>query len=324
MPAPAIDIWHPEPVRVAAAGRPQPWANVVGRVHCDSSPVYTAGYKCNDGPFTPLVLGPSAYRLRHPGDFNIELDFDTLSPGPNTVSIWASNHAGEVTQRDVIVEYVAHDACPLPLDIHWQDVAAIHDVGQIVDGQWRLTDAGPRPVSLAYDRVLVVGDMTWSDYTATAVVTIHGYETTPAIYGWPSYGPAVGLLMGWRGHAQWGDMVPRRGWHPFGSLAFLRWQKDGQPMCKQLWAGVASDQIAPPVPTPDPDLDRPYIYKVQSRTQPGKPNHFAMKMYPADTPEPADWDLAGTAAPESHTHGSLALVAHHTDATFGDIHVEPI
>ena len=322
MPAPRIDIWHNDRPRVAARGQTQPWANLLGRITCDDAPIYTAAYQCNDGPFTPLMLGPSAYRLREPGDFNIELPFDALHEGENVVQIWASNHAGEVTRRDVVLEHRAVERCPLPAHVAWGELDAIDAAAHVIDGHWRITPAGVRPVTLAYDRLIAIGDMTWGDYTASVTATIHGYETLPAVYNWPSYGPALGVLMGWQGHRQWGDMVPPRGWHPFGSLAIYRWHKDG-PMRKELWAGVRGEYIGRRDCAHDPELERPYVFKLQSRTQPGAPSHFAMKVYPADEPEPADWDIQGQAVPGSHTHGSLVLLAHHTDVTFGDVTVEP-
>ncbi len=321
MAAPLIDLWHNDRPRVAARGRAQPWANVLGGITCDDAPIYTAAYQCNDGPFTPLVLGPSAYRLRQPGDFNIELAFDELRAGENVVQIWANNHADEVARRDVVVEHLNVEHCPLPTRIAWGELDAIDAAAHVIDGHWRLTGAGLRPVTLAYDRVVAVGDMSWGDYTATVPVTIHGYETLPAIYNWPSYGPAFGVLMGWRGHRQWGDMVPKRGWHPFGSLAIYRWNKAG-PMRKELWAGVGGELIGREQGEHDPELERPYVLKVRSRTQPGRPNHFAMKVWSADEPEPEAWDIAGEAAAGSHTHGSLVLLAHHADVTFGDVQVE--
>jgi hypothetical protein len=323
MSGPIIDVWHGERQTFGRLGRPQPWVNVLGRVSADDSPIYTAAFQCNDGPFTPLVLGPSAYRLRSPGDFNIELPTESLRPGLNNVQVWASDHAGRVTRRDVALEYAGSRQWPLPYGIEWDKVGRLQEAVQVIDGQWSHSAAGLRPVTLAYDRIVAVGDMGWRNLEVTVDYTIHGYEQTPATYGWPSYGPAIGLMVGWQGHSDWGDIVPRRGWHPFGALSVYRWKKDG-PMCRQLWGGVGTRMIGEEQRGSDPDLERPYRHKVRSAARPGRPNYYGMKIWPADSPEPQGWDLEGDGLAGSLDSGAILLLAHHTDATFGRVTIEPL
>ena len=321
---PRISVWHGETQRFGYLGKASPWANVVGRIEPGGSPLYTAAYEVNDGPFTPLVLGPSAYRLRDPGDFNVEVPLSSLRRGMNSLLLQASDEAGNVTRKTVRIDYGGMEAWPLPYTIDWSSVGNLQDVVQVIDGSWAISSEGIRPTRMAYDRLVALGDLSWNHYEVSTTFTIHGYESTPAIYGWPSYGPAVGLLLGWGGHADWGDMVPRRGYYPHGTIGVYRWRRDG-PMRRDLWAGYGNVLIAAEeTGASDPELNRPYCIKMRSEARPGERNHYSLKIWPEDREEPVAWDLAGQGAPGGRNTGGILLLAHHTDVTFGEIRVIPL
>ncbi len=323
--SPGIDVWHGDPQRFGHLGKVQPWVNVLGRMWSPDSTIYTGAFQCNDGPFTPLVLGPSAYRLRSPGDFNAEIPVEQLRVGANVVKLWASDEAGRTTLREVSLEYGGSESWPLPYRTCWDDPGGVQSVAQVIDGRWECVSGGVRPVTMAYDRLVAIGDMTWNNYEVTVPITIHGYEEMPAIFSWPSYGPAIGLLIGWQGHSDWKDMVPKRGYYPFGTIAIHRWKKEG-PMRKELWAGVRSDLIAveDPATARNPELECRYHYKVRSQAQAGQRNYYGFKVWPAHEKEPETWDLEGEGAEGGLNEGGILLLAHHTDATFGEVVVSPL
>jgi hypothetical protein len=72
------------------------------------------------------------------------------------------------------------------------------------------------------------------------------------------------------------------------------------------------------------ELGQRYFWKVQTNRTEGTYGTYRLKVWPIAEPEPAAWllELAGTKA--SQAEGSLLLVAHHVDVSFGDIKVRPL
>ena len=100
--APAITVWYGLNQRAGHRGDPQKWFNVVGNV-ASAAPLAGLAYTLNGGPARPLSVGPDNMRLARPGDFNIELDYTDLRPGPNAVAITATDTAGSATTVTVTV-----------------------------------------------------------------------------------------------------------------------------------------------------------------------------------------------------------------------------
>jgi hypothetical protein len=72
---------------------------------------------------------------------------------------------------------------------------------------------------MGYDRLVAIGDRSWTDYEAEVHITVNEIEPN---YASPSNGPALGLLTRWPGHTLDG-FQPARQWWPMGAYSFFRW-----------------------------------------------------------------------------------------------------
>ena len=321
MSLPQIDIWYGSKQTFGRFGNPQRWINLLGRA---SSPDGIDSVCCvlnNDDNGYPLPLGPTAFRLLGEGDFNIEIDRETLLQGDNSVEIIAIDRNGNKASQTVAVQYAPAESCPLPHCVNWGQTKEINDVAQVVDGLWRLTDDGVRTVEIGYDRVIAIGDVGWVNYEAATTMIIHSYDERPVRLGWPSHGVLVGFLLRWQGHNDWHDIYPRRGYLPFGCIAGYGGspRRDGYRL--RLMRSNPYSHIG--------DGDTPgliecgvaYFLKARAESRPDTPSLYRMKVWPADQPEPDGWQLEGLGGQGELDRGSLLLVAHNTDVTFGDVTV---
>ena len=169
-----IEIWHGTQQRVGHLGNGQADFNLMGRVQ-DPQKLLALQYTLNDS--IPVELNFRAYRrLAMDGHFNADIPIAALAPGRNTIEVQGRFADGSVGRQTVTLERLS-GASPLPVHIDWSGVSDPQDVGQYVDGHWRVGEDGLRPEHLGYDRLFLIGDETWQDYQITAVVKIH--EVTP-------------------------------------------------------------------------------------------------------------------------------------------------
>lgn len=173
---PAIDVWYGPEQNFAAQGSPIRFVNVLGSI-TPADQVAIAEYTVNGGAPVKLKLGPDLRRLSKPGDFNIELETGSLRSGKNTVVIEARGRHGAQSSRTALLNYTPGRIAHLPFTIHWSQVSRIDAVAQVLDGLWKLTPQGVRPVEIGYDRLIALGDMYWKDYDVRAPVTIHSFNT---------------------------------------------------------------------------------------------------------------------------------------------------
>jgi hypothetical protein len=311
---PAVDVWSGPAVAVGANGQPQTWVNVVGNV-ADPDGVASLTWSLNGGAPRPLTLGPDEARLQNPGDFNAEVPYAELQPGQNQVVLTASDAAGGVSTSTVTIDRQDGGGPPL-YSTDWAAAARIGDQAQAVDGRWGLDGDTVRPLEAGYDRVLTVGDLSWSDYEVTVPVTVHGI--TPGA-GSPNSGAAlVGLGLNWQGHTQRGDEQPGSYWYPTGALGWYRWHDNGGRF--ELRGNL--DEPVARSPHASLDLGRRYMFKARSEAVPGGVR-YSWKVWPADTAEPGSWQLS-VVEDFGPATGAVALIAHHVDAQFGDVVVTPI
>ena len=153
--APTIDVWEGLHQGFGARGNPQKWVNVLGTVS-DADGIGSLTYRLNGSEALSLNIGPDLRRLFKPGDFNIELDHETLSPGENSLSLTASDTLGNESTIVVTVDYQPNRVWNFGTT-NWADATRPSDVAQICDGEWASTSAGVRPTNLAYDRTFVIG-----------------------------------------------------------------------------------------------------------------------------------------------------------------------
>jgi hypothetical protein len=69
-------------------------------------------------------------------------------------------------------------------------------------------------------------------------------------------------------------------------------------------------------------LETKYVFRVQVQGNGSGGSHISFKVWEAGSPEPSTWDLEvdGGAAPQ----GSVGLLAHLSDASFGNVIVTPL
>jgi hypothetical protein len=324
-----IEIWHGLEQRVGHLGDAQDDFNLLGRVPAPDQ-LLSLQYSVNGD--IPVELNFRAYRrLAADGHFNADILIASLDPGPNTIVLEGRFLDGEVARREVTVTRLSGTS-PLPVAIDWAEVAEPQDVGQLVDGEWRLDSQGLRPAHVGYDRLFLIGERDWQDYEVTAEIVVHGVapETGPV-----SGGNGVGLIMRFAGHTVGGHArfpiaQPKWGYQPFGAIVWLRW-KPGVPegpAFGQFLGGGDKTKInhdAVEVRTGER-----YMLKVLAQTLPDDADgqgvtRYAFKVWPATAEEPEAWDWEEVyASRDALRSGAVGLLAHHVDASFGKVTIVPL
>ncbi len=306
-------------------GKPQVWVDVLGNA-TDPDGVSSVTYSLNGGPDQILMLGPDGRRLERLGDFVIQLPFDSLTLGPagNQVTVTITDTLGSVTQASMTLTSPSTtvNTWPLSYTVDWSEVTHIPDAIQVIDGEWTigpdgLTNAGTE----GYDRLFAIGDIAWSDFTATVPFTVHDYDPQGL---WCC---GLGLFIRWQGHTTSPDACtlpgqPICGWEPYGNDAWYRFTRTG---------GRSDDAAVNPQSLVDDSglvlrYGTPYVMKVEVETI-GSDNVYRKKVWEQGDPEPDEWLVEMIRNPEhggALTHGSLLFISHFTTVTFGDITIEPI
>ncbi len=309
-----IDIWYGTTQRFGHLGNPQRWVNILGNAS-DPDGIASLTYSLNGGPQRSLGVGPDTRRLQRPGDFNVEIDSADLLVGDNTVVITLTDTLGHETLASVTVQFDNATVWPENYSIDWSHVGALDEAVVVVDGKWTLTADGPRPAEPGYDRILAIGDITWDNYEAVVPVTIHAID--PNGFNWPSVAPGLGVMLRWQGHTQWGNWQPNIGYLPQGGTIWYDWGDNGGRL--KLFGDDGLNILDNSGRHLDFDIE--YIFKIRAQTQPGEGTLYSAKVWEATRPEPDDWDFSGLDGPGDLTSGSMLLIAHHVDATFGNVTV---
>jgi regulation of enolase protein 1 (concanavalin A-like superfamily) len=317
-PAPAppvINVWYGDTQTFGQVGVPQQWVNVLGDVS-DFNEVNTLTYSLNGGTPQPLWMGENIRRLVAPGNFNVEIDYASLNPGANTVTITATDNNGLQSSHSVTVNYVAGQSWPLPYTINWSTASSIQSVAQIVDGIWAIqSDGTVRTLQTGYDRILDLGDRNaWQNYVATAEVTMNGVNPN---------GFAVGFVVGWQGHTtvQYGQVLPDqpRTGHPFpGAGIYGGGLGPEGVMIYENTVGNPETIIVQDTTGRTLNLGVKYVFKFQVQNNSSGGSHYSFKIWPASGAEPANWDLQGDG---ELGLGSVILLAHECDVSFGTVTV---
>jgi uncharacterized repeat protein (TIGR02543 family) len=314
---PKIDIWYGSNQSFGQLGMPQNQINILGNVS-DPQGISSLSYSLNGGPENTLSLGPDTRRLLNPGDFNVEI-FDSdpgLLTGINQVVITAKDGLNNTTTETITVDYDRGNVWPLPFSVNWDSVSSIQDVAQVIDGQWDLTSSGVRVLDPGYDRLIAIGDVTWENYEITIPITIHDNMGNRAL---------IGFLIRWNGHTDWpiSGWQPNSGWVPFGAIGAYTWLNDYIDD-RLIMNGSPSGRLAEDFSGKQLNFNTPYYFKMRVESIPTQGALYALKVWQVGGSEPTTWDLIGQASPGDPTNGSLLLLAHMVDATFGDVTIQPI
>lgn len=320
--APIIDVWYGDTQEFGKIGHPQRWQNILGNVS-DPDGISSLTYRLNGGPIKTLSIGPDTRRLARPGDFNVDLDDQDLVEGDNTVLITAVDSTGASATRTVTVDHASGNVWPSSYTIDWSTASDIHDVAQPIDGEWVLEPGGVRSIQPAYDRLIGVGDVTWTDYEVEFPVTVHSVDDS-GFTSHTSGGAGLGVLMRWNGHTDVPVVFPqpKTGYLPYGAIGWYWWTN---PESARLRIDgnnqVVLDSSSSSTP---PTVGVEYMIKMRVTTEPGVGGLYQLKSWPSNQAEPAGWQLSGQETMSDPQSGSIMLLAHHIDATFGDVQITPL
>lgn len=330
---PEVEIWHGLHQKVGHLGNAQPDFNVMGKV-LPADSIASLTYRLNNGPRIRLNFGegtPGFRRFAELGHFNADIPIEKLQTGKNTVEVFALDGFGRQTSQRVILD-LESGSYPLPVHIDWKNVTDPQDVGQYVDGHWELASDGIRTKHMGYDRIFLIGEKDWQDYEITLTVVINQVsETTSHVSG----GNGLGILFRFTGHINGGHrnftkMQPKWGYQPFGAITWLRWDLGipEHPPKRQFYPGDSGAAINHgPFPV---ESGVKYWMKAKCQTLPDKNDGsgvsiYSYKIWREGEKEPAQWDWQETqASKHANRKGGVALLAHHVDATFGNITIKPL
>jgi uncharacterized repeat protein (TIGR02543 family) len=316
-----IDVWYGLDQTFGVPGTPQKWLNVMGRVTGPRA-IKSLSYTLNGGPSRALSVGPDQRRLYNAGDFIIELDVTDVvpAPGTNTVVITADDGQAQ-TQQTVTVTYDPVPVWPLPYTADWSAVTSMTEAADPLTGLWRIQDGLLENVTPGYDRLIVLGDRSWTDYEVTVPLTVHTLNSSE--WTGPSVGGGVGFIMRWPGHFQIADEQPALGWRNLGALAWFRWSPQGNTALELVGQGGQPIAQRSDITLP---LGTEYIFKGQVETAAlvDQPATYRFKIWPAAEAEPETWQLVATGRKGEPTAGSVVIVAHQSEVSFGDVTVTPL
>ncbi|MFC1573635.1 hypothetical protein ACFL30_00465 [Candidatus Latescibacterota bacterium] len=322
--SPDIDVWYGNEQSFGLPGNPQKWANILGSVSSENG-IRSLAYSLNGEAVIPLSIGPDGKRLANPGDFNIDIDCHNLNVGANTVTISTTDSLYNSSESTVTVNYSHRQSWPLPYSIDWQTVNTFREAVQVVDGKWKLEADGIRIVEPYYDRVLALGDSTWTDYEVTAEVIFHGSrQPRKGIDGGASVIHAA-IAMRWPGHDEDG-LQPRVKWYPLGATAEFRLIEGNPDDCRWRIIGeggkdfkVVNEENGRAI-----KLGKRYIMKARVETRIDSSTLYSVKFWESNTVEPENWDLQAEEGIEDVQSGGALLIAHYTNLTFGEITVNKV
>ena len=323
-------VWDGSPLDFGAPGLTQPDVNVLGRV-LDPNGVTSITYSVNGRDPVRMGLGTTncavgiscTRRLANNGDFNADIDASLLNAGLNTVTIRAVDGAFNVSTIAVPVNYTPGLQFPLPYSVDWNSSPDVYERSQAIDGRWVREGDTVRTNEIGYDRLLAVGDGNWASFEAEVPVTINSFDQ--AGYEFPSGGPGIGFIPHWLGHTPTGIVQPKYGFQSrLGALVWYRYRNDANAERFEIRDSQAA-LVAEDLTGRRLSVGTTYIFKLQAQTGSATTGPtYRLKVWEAGTTEPFTWDIESALPPGSPDQGSLALVAHHVDATFGDVQVRDL
>ncbi len=318
---PTITVWYDGTYNFGSIGIPQTQINILGKV---SSGVKSLTYRLNGGASTALTVGPDTRRLANSGDFNIAIDVSALQNGTNKVVITAVDNSNLSTSKTVSFTYQNGSTWPMPYFIHWDQTSSIQSASQVVDGLWQLTSGGVRTVEgeTGYDRLIAIGDRnTWKDYDILVPITVHQWFDDPnTVYA----DGGVGIISRWQGHD--GTNNPPDEWWHIGAYGYYRLY-DQKP---DIFINRSTRYKASELMTFN--LNQTYFFKLRTKSSGTDAATYNLKVWPKGQSEPASWIAFNATttttevldSSEEMGSGSILLVAHYADATFGDVSICPI
>ncbi|WP_299823059.1 hypothetical protein, partial [uncultured Jannaschia sp.] len=306
-----INVWSGSAQTFGLPGEAQSWINILGNVSDD---VVRLSYILNGGAPRTLAIGPDTRRLQADGDFNADIAYADLdgSATDDLVTLIARMSDGSTYEKNIVIDYESGRRWSPDYAIDWSEVGAIEDAVQIVDGRWIVTADGLRSAEPGYDRVVAIGDEHWDNYELTVPITMHDLDTVDPR---GRDGGAFGFGMLWSGHSD--DPIsgkqPKAGWNPSELLYYEN--KDGGRMF--FFGRSQLDYVT---------LEEGETYNFTLRVEQvdGMSKAYSLKVWDVDATEPTDWLMERTMTYDEPRTGSLLLVSHYYDVSFGDVNISKI
>ena len=307
---PVIAIWYGDHQTFGTHSQSQNWINILGNVS-DASGVTSLSYTLNGASSNALTIGPDKRRLESAGDFNADIPWTSLSAGDNAVVIRAVDGAGNVATKAITVTRINGAVPTLPYTIDWSTSTPLNDQAQVVDGKWEVTSSGLHIQQMGYDRLVDVGSIAFKDFEVTVPVTVQsGFG--PDAFKSPSNQPLVGLGLRWQGHTSIDAAQPAWWWYPTGALAWFRWYTTPK-------VEIRGNNDTPDLTTnANMAFGTSYIFKARVQTQANGSTTYSFKMWQSGSAEPSAWNETATVS-GGPSAGSVILIAHQVNATFGSI-----
>lgn len=324
---PTINLWYGASQQsFGALGQPQTWVNLLGNVTTPNG-VSSVTYSLNGGSEIPLTLGTNSIatrRLAAANDINVDLATSALTASSTTddiVTITAKDVYGLTSTQQVTVKYTGGTVWAMPYSINWSTVTNILDVAQPVDGHWGITGGRLRTLTPGYDRLVAIGDVTWTNYEITVPITVHALGVSNG-----RDGTGVGILTGWRGHSDspvtstgLAGSQPKMGWLDHGVIA---WFRNTNLRISDNGSDSAGDTIASQARSVE--AGKTYIFKLQVEEVPSGGAIYRLKVWEDTQTEPVAWDLTGQSIAADQDSGSIVLLAHEHDVSFGNVQVRSL
>jgi len=326
---PVIEIYGGRDRVFGFTGDPQPTVSITGIVRSPTGS-FSIFWKLDDGEFQELTPNPASTRVIDAGEFSIELEQDLISSAGTTMVI-------EAREADRLEDGLLEDGTPgqvlvegktnsitlqlslfLPLDVGPNRIVSWNEQdldkhAQIANGGWHLVPGGVAPLEPGPQRILLIGDQSWSNYEVE-MAFIPG-EVAPAADAEPVL-PWAGIYLGWRGFdpvSEASNEILRTA----GGVGF------GQGDGGVTVAGVRNESEF--VANTGPVTMTPGVrYRMRAHAETAQGGaEVRMKLWIDGQPEPDEWTIEyfNVGAPNG---GSLALVAHRWDVVFETVTIRPL
>ncbi len=309
-----IEFWYGPNQQFGILGSPQKWINVLGNAS-DIDGMQSLTFTLNGGNQRPLSMGPDSRRLVEEGDFNIEIDRATLLHGNNTIVVTATDLLNNITLASTTISYDMTTLWPTDYWTDWISAQSMSDAAQVVDGKWTLASSGVRTEQVGYDRTFAIGDEnTWTSYEVTVPITIHGFDLGG--FNPISVAPGIGFTNRWKGHTTFSQgEQPHAYWLPAGVTPWYDYYNERLQLSMQNTVVYDTSGL-------QLNIGETYIWKLRTEALSNGDTFHGFKVWSEASAEPPQWLLSGIKNPPAvNNTGSLIIIPHHVDATFGEINV---
>lgn len=339
-----FEIWNLTRNGVARSGAVDIF-NIVGRVKAPTE-VKLLSYRLNghrDRQIYFTRAGSGTERLRCPGDFNIDtIALSDLGPD-NLLRVRMVRDGSEERQEDIRFRLRAFDQREPRFRLDLAGVGAAEEVGQVVEGPWRvgMDPRGRRCLEIApqdagYDRIILFGREDWtSGYEVRArlaVTRITGHHNVGIVFKWnphergdgtylprtwssglayyTSYGDRPGIRIRFGVNVHHDASGTRHGAYLLASRPLTtRWRVLTNKLIRKTRLSRAATELR---------LDRDYAFRMRVERQ-----RYALTVWQADEPEPPP-QLVVDEAIDRLPHGSVGVLAYQVGVRLYEFEVSPL